>query len=39
MSRFVLDNSVVMVWYFEDEANDFMEVGAYGIHPGCHENV
>lgn len=23
MSRFVLDNSVVMAWYFEDEANDF----------------
>lgn len=21
--RFVLDNSVVMAWYFEDEANDF----------------
>lgn len=23
MSRFVLDNSVVMAWYFEDEANDY----------------
>lgn len=23
MSRFVLDNSVVMAWCFEDEANDF----------------
>jgi len=23
VSRFVLDNSVVMAWYFEDEANDF----------------
>lgn len=23
MNRFVLDNSVVMAWYFEDEANDF----------------
>ncbi|MDP2829788.1 MAG: type II toxin-antitoxin system VapC family toxin [Sulfuricellaceae bacterium] len=23
MKRFVLDNSVVMAWYFEDEASDF----------------
>ena len=23
MSRFVLDNSVVMAWYFEDEANTY----------------
>lgn len=23
MSRFVLDNSVVMAWYFEDESNDY----------------
>ncbi len=23
MTRFVLDNSVVMAWYFEDEANDY----------------
>jgi predicted nucleic acid-binding protein len=23
LSRFVLDNSVVMAWYFEDEANDY----------------
>lgn len=23
MNRFVLDNSVVMAWYFEDEANDY----------------
>lgn len=23
MNRFILDNSVVMAWYFEDEANDF----------------
>jgi predicted nucleic acid-binding protein len=23
LNRFVLDNSVVMAWYFEDEANDY----------------
>lgn len=23
MNRFVLDNSVVMAWYFEDEANAY----------------
>ena len=23
MNRFVLDNSIVMAWYFEDEANDY----------------
>ncbi len=31
MNRFVLDNSVVMAWYFEDEANDYTSAILQGL--------